>query len=324
MSLCLTKFQKRLCNTIQEGLPICSEPFADLAKFLNSDEKEVLQQAGELKKAGVIRRIGAVINSRALDMASTLVAAHIPEEKLHEIAKAVNSLEGVSHNYLRRHYYNLWFTLRGQSHKEIEATLSKLSARFGVELRSLPAKRIFKLDARFDAGGEGRLLGVEQPPLSEPVELNDEQKLILSRLQTNLEIVARPFDFLCSGGLDADECLRIVQQLIDKGVIRRIAAVVDHRKLGFVANVLFAGEVARGRIVEAGKALARFGIVSHCYQRKALKDWPYNLYAMMHSRSMGDIQRVIDKFSEAEGIDSFELLPTAAELKKQPVKHRFY
>jgi len=104
-------------------------------------------------------------------------------------------------------------------------------------------------------------------------------------------------------------------------VIRRIAGVVDHHKLGFVANVLFAGEVPQGRIVQAGQRLARFGIVSHCYERGTFENWPYNLFAMMHSRSMGRIQHAINRFIEAEKIDSFQLLPTAAELKKQPVRH---
>jgi len=115
----------------------------------------------------------------------------------------------------------------------------------------------------------------------------------------------------------------MIQGLIDKGVIRRIAAIVDHRKLGFAANVLFCGKVPRDRVVEAGEALARFGAVSHCYQRETIKDWPYNLYAMMHGKSMGEIQRVVNQFIEAEKIDSFELLPTEAELKKKPVRHRF-
>ena len=309
---------------LQNGLPICSEPFADLAKFLDSDEETVLREIAELKNAGVVRRIGAVINYRALGRTSTLVAAHIPESNLQEVTEAVNSLEDVSHNYLRSHYYNLWFTLQAQTAEQIEVMLSNLSARFGIKFHSLPVQRVFKLDARFDAVGEGQLSGdVERVPGSETVKLNSNQKLILSKLQNDLEVVARPFDFLCGEGLEAEDYLTIIQELIDKGVIRRIAAVVDHRKLRFVVNVLFAGKVKQERIVEAGKALARFGIVSHCYQRKALKDWPYNLFAMMHGRSMGEIQHVVSKFVEAEGIDSFELLPTAAELKKQPVKYRF-
>jgi DNA-binding Lrp family transcriptional regulator len=156
------------------------------------------------------------------------------------------------------------------------------------------------------------------------VELNENQKRILSGLQNEVRLTSEPFDFLCGEGLEREDVLRIIKELIDKGVIRRIAAVVDHHKLGFVANVLFASEVPQDKIVEAGEKLARFGMVSHCYERKTFENWPYNLFAMMHARSMGEIQHVINKYTEAEKIDSFQLLPTAAELKKQPVKYRFY
>ena len=321
----LTKLQKQLCNVLQEGLPICPKPYDDLAKYLNNNEETILQEIRELKELGVIRRICALINSRALGMTSTLVAAHIPEENLQEVAEAVNSLENVSHNYLREHYYNLWFTLQAESPKQIEVTVSNLSGRFGIDLYNLPIERVFKLDVRFDVEGEEQLAGdIEQIPKSEAVKLNKTEKQILWKLEDDLDVISEPFDFLCSKGLEMKGVLRIIQGLIDKGVIRRIAAIVDHRKLGFVANILFCSEVPQNRIVEAGEALARFGAVSHCYERKTVEDWPYNLFAMMHGKSMGEIQHVINKFTESEKIDSFELLPTAAELKKQPVKHRFH
>ena len=321
----LTKLQKQLCNALQEGLPICERPFDELAKFLNSNEIEVLEEIEKLKRAGIIRRIGAMINYRALGMVSTLVAANVPQESLREVTEAVNLLKGVSHNYLRKHYYNLWFTLQSQKAEEIELTLSNLAGRFGIAFHSLPVVRVFKLDVRFDAASDDQplLQGVEDVPESQAVELDEHQKLVLSKLQDELDLTARPFDFLCGEGPDEVPVRRIVTELIDKGVIRRIGAVVDHRKLGFVANVLFCCEVRQDRIVEAGKRLACFGVVSHCYERKSPEDWPYNLFAMMHSRSMGEIQHAISKFTEAEKIDSFQLLPTEAELKKQPVKYDF-
>ena len=319
----LTKLQRQLCDALQEGLPICSRPFDDLAKYLDSDEETVLQQIEELKKAGVIRRIRALINYRALGKTSTLVAAHIPQENLQEVTEAINALSGVSHNYLRSHYYNLWFTLQAESVEQIDVALSNLSGRLGIGFYSLPVRRAFKLDVRFDTEGQLLSQDVGQAPKGETVELDENQKRILSKLQDELDLTGEPFDFLCSEVLEKQEVLRIIAELIDKGVIRRIAAVLDHHKLGFVANVLFACEVPQDKIIEAGERLARFGIVSHCYERKTFENWPYNLFAMMHGRSMGEIQHVINKFVEAENIDSFELLPTAAELKKQPVKHQF-
>jgi DNA-binding Lrp family transcriptional regulator len=325
VSLRLTTLQKQLCNALQEGLGICSRPFADLAEFLGSDEETVLRETRELKKAGVIRRISAVMNYRALGLTSTLAAGHVRQENLKEVAEAVSSLESVSHNYLRQYYYNLWFTLQGQSQEEIEVTLSNLSGQFGIDFYSLPVERVFKLDVRFDTESEGQAMleDVVKVPKDAVVEVSEKEKRILSQLQKDLDLTAKPFDFLCGEELKEQEVLKIISGLIDKGVIRRVGAVVDYRKLGFVANVMFCCEVGRDRIVEAGERLARFGIVSHCYERRTFEGWPYNLFAMMHGRSMGEVQHVVNKFVEAEKIGSFELLPTEAELKKQPVRHDF-
>jgi len=320
----LTKLQKKLCNSLQQGLPISQKPYADLARKLNSDEQTILREVKKLKEAGIIRRVCAIINTRALGRVSTLVTAHISEENLGEVAGAVNSLEGVSHNYLRKHYYNLWFTLQAESREQIEVEVSKLSARFGTEFHNLPVKRVFKLDVRFDAESKGQPLGdVEQVLGSEAVQLNETEKKMLSKLQDDLKVTNKPFNFLCGEGFEVEKVLQIIQELIDKRVIRRVAAVVNHRKLGFAANVMFCSKVNEDRIADAGKALARFGVVSHCYERETIANWPYNLYAMMHGRSMGEIQHVTSKFTESEGIDSFELLPTEEELKKKPVKYRF-
>ncbi|MDD5327850.1 MAG: hypothetical protein PHY02_08565 [Phycisphaerae bacterium] len=325
MSVHLTMLQKQLCNALQEGLPICRKPYADLAQFLDSDEKKILEETMRLKEEGIIRRVCAMINNRALGTVSTLVAAHIPQESLQEVTKTINSLENVSHNYLREHYYNLWFTLQAESAEQIEVTISNLSQRFGIDFYNLPVERVFKLDVRFDAESEGQPLGdIEQIPKSEAVELNEVEKQILSKLGNELEVISEPFNSLCSKELKTEDVLRIIQELIDKGVIRRIAAIVNHYKLGFSANVLFCCKVSQDRIAAAGQAMAQFGAVSHCYERKTVEAWPYNLFAMMHGKSMGEIQHLISKFTESERIDSFELLPTAMELKKQPVKHRFY
>ncbi len=341
MKLRLTSFQKKLCNILQTGLPICWQPFAEIAKALNSNEAEVLQQVRHLKKSGVIHRISALINYRALGFTSTLVAARVPHENLQEVVDTINRLEVVSHNYLRSHNYNLWFTLHAKSKAEINTTLIDLYLRFGIDFNSLPVKRIFKLDVRFDAEGknEDLLKDIKETPISHPPKvawispkgwpnprtgfagkLNKNQKTILSKLQDELEVVAEPFDYLLANGARKNDILKTIKELIKKGIIRRIAAIVDYRKLGFLANVLFACEVPQSTITNAGKRLARLKIVSHCYERETFPGWPYNLFAMMHGRSMGQIQNVIEKFTQALSIKSFQLLPTKNELKKQPVK----
>ncbi len=323
----LTDFQKRLCNVLQEGLPVREAPFAEVAAVLGSDEKTVIEQTRKLKKAGLIRRLGAQINYRALGLTGTVVAAHVPKEQVRKVTEAVNILENVSHNYLRKHYYNLWFTLLGESSQQIDALISNLATRFGVAFYSFPAKRVFKLDVRFDAGGQRTEVGGTRDGGRGTRDqgremLEEKEKQILFKLQGELKVVAEPFDFLCGEGIEKDEVIRIINELIEKGVIRRIGAVVDHYKLAFVANVLFVCEVTEEKVVGAGERLARSGLVSHCYERKTVEAWPYNLYAMMHAKKMGEINEVIDKFVKNGGIESYQLLPTEEELKKQPVKYK--
>lgn len=321
MNDALTILQKKLCNLLQEGLPICRRPYAELAKSLNSDEKTVLRSVRQLRDIRIVRRTGAMINYQALGRVSTLVAAHIAQENLQKVVEAVNALAGVSHNYLRDHYYNLWFTLQAGSYREINVLLSDLSKRFGIKFYNLPAKRAFKLDVRFNAGRNGRLVKNSSRFLKDKaIKLTNDEKYIISKLQCNLKCVAQPFDFLCNEKLKIDDVLKIIKDLMSKGIIRRIAAVVDHRKLGFGANVLFAAKVKDEQIERVGKKLACLAMVSHCYHRKTFESWPYNLLAMMHNRNVRQLRQAINNFTKAENITSFELLPTIAELKRQPVR----
>jgi len=158
-------------------------------------------------------------------------------------------------------------------------------------------------------------------PGTEAVALRAGQKRLLSKLPGNLEVESRPFDALRAGRWSEDEVLRLLSELREIGVIRRIAAIMNHRKLGYAANVMLAADVPAEAISVAGQRLARFRTVSHCYERETFAGWPYNLFAMMHGRSMSQIQNTIEKFTEPGDVSAHELLPTQAELKKQPVRH---
>jgi len=321
MNPALTELQKKLCNLLQRPLPVCSKPFAEIAKTLNTNQQEILTQIQTLQNKGIIKRIGAFIDYHALGKIGTLAAAHVRQKILPDVTDAVNAIEGVSHNYLRSHYYNLWFTLLADSQKQVEETLMALSDKFNIVFFNLPAIRVFKLHVYFDA--ENRNASTDAQiiaPLSQAkyVKLNDNQKLILSKLQKPIEITEKPFDFLAEETA-IDDCLKITMQLIDNGVIKRIAAVLNYRKLGFTANTLFVCKAENKRIVEIGRSLAQLPTVSHCYQRQTFENWPYNLFAMMHSRNMTEIQNQINNFTTTHNITSFEQLSTTKELKKQPV-----
>jgi siroheme decarboxylase len=319
----LTELQKQLCTTLQQGILVCEKPFAEIAAKLGVSENEVLEQIRLLKKDGIIRRFRAIINHRSLGKASTLVTAHVPDNILHDVTESVNALSGVSHNYLREHYYNLWFTLQAHTSGEIEQILSGLHKQFSIEFHSLPVVRTFKLSVQFNISDnpkspENKTI---RKPKDKAAKLNENEKYILSNLQNELEITEKPFSFLCNDELEIEEVLRIISKLVEKGVIRRIAAVIDYQQIGFNANVLFACEVPEEKIVKTGEKLAGLQIVSHCYQRKTFDGWPYNLFAMMHAQNTDEINEKINKFTKAEKINSYQLLPTISELKKEPVYH---
>ena len=258
-------------------------------------------------------------------MYSTLVAAHVPQQALSDVAEAVNQLAGVSHSYLRRHHFNLWFTLQARTPQHIDAMIADLHTSFSIDFHSLPVVNVFKLDVRFDAvnPGQVRLEDVLAIPQKAPVELTKAHKQLLSQLQGDMEVTSRPFHRLAGDRRDIQETLALLRELGDLGVVRRIAAVVDHRKLGFAANVLFVAQVSPEHVIEAGRRLAQFSTVSHCYERRTFEHWPYNLYAMLHGQAMTQIQQTVDLFIKPGDVSACEWLPTQAELKKQPIPLSF-
>ncbi len=141
---------KKLLNLLQEGLPICPRPYLELGKLLGIDEEEVLTRINAYLEAGLIRRLGGVFDSRKLGYTGTLCAVRVPPEKVDEVARVINSYPGVTHNYLREHTYNIWFTVLAQSRSEIEKILEEIKVKTEIgEILELPAVRVFKIKASF-------------------------------------------------------------------------------------------------------------------------------------------------------------------------------
>jgi siroheme decarboxylase len=140
---------RELLNVIQAEFPVTSRPYAEIGRRIGMDETEVRNRIADLKRRGIIRRMGASINSRRVGFFSTLLAARVPREKFDEFVAVVNSCPGVTHNYERKHEYNVWFTLISPSEADKEATVERLSAGTGVLIREFPAVRIFKIKVDF-------------------------------------------------------------------------------------------------------------------------------------------------------------------------------
>ncbi len=148
---------KKLLDIIQTGFPIASRPYAVLGEMLELTEAETLARVRALQEAGIIRRIGANFQTAKLGWHSTLCAAKVPSEKLKAFTAEVNSHAGVTHNYLRKHDHNVWFTYIGQSEEAVQAALKEITRKTGIAILNLPALQVFKIKVDFsmqDENGE--------------------------------------------------------------------------------------------------------------------------------------------------------------------------
>jgi DNA-binding Lrp family transcriptional regulator len=142
---------RKILNMLQREFPLAIEPYRVLAERAGTDEEDFLERVRSLKKQGIIRRIGAVFDGAGAGFASTLCAAKVPIERLEQFTAVVNSYQGVTHNYLRDHAYNVWFTFIGPTREAIEESLDHISKQTGItDIVSMPVKRRFKVDTRFN------------------------------------------------------------------------------------------------------------------------------------------------------------------------------
>lgn len=146
----MDEIDKKIINRIQDLFPIVTRPFRSIAQELGLGETDVISRVKLLKDKGIIRRIGGNFSPDRLGFFSTLCAARVAEEKLELFTLTVNAYSGVTHNYMRDHTYNVWFTFIAPEWEIIEENLNKISQATGVEdILNLPATHMFKISAKF-------------------------------------------------------------------------------------------------------------------------------------------------------------------------------
>jgi DNA-binding Lrp family transcriptional regulator len=147
----LDDVDKMILNRIQSDFPIASNPYQLIAENLNLTEADVLKRVSQMKKAGIIRRIGCNFVPEKLGYVSTLCAARVPKKDLAFFKKTVNRFPGVTHNYQRSNHFNVWFTFIAPSMDEIEKNLRQISDETGIQkILNLPATKVFKIKAHFN------------------------------------------------------------------------------------------------------------------------------------------------------------------------------
>lgn len=149
----LDQMDRELLNRIQEKFPVAVRPYQELALNMHLTEEEVIKRLQCLKDSGVIRRIGAVFDSSHMGYFSTLCACQVPQERIDEVAGVVTREPGVTHNYLRDHTWNLWFTLTAPGKEAAQQVIERIERETGVAIQSMPTTKVYKIKVSFEIGG---------------------------------------------------------------------------------------------------------------------------------------------------------------------------
>ncbi len=140
---------------------------------------------------------------------------------------------------------------------------------------------------------------------------------LLKVAQDGVKLTERPYQMWGETlGITEEEVIDRLRALEREGVVRRFAATIGHRALGILANAMIAWIVPPERLMATGELFAAADEVTHCYERVTAKDWPYNIYTMVHSRSKDDCLRIADQLSRQSGIKDYRVLFSEREYKK--------
>ncbi|HEX6561083.1 MAG TPA: Lrp/AsnC family transcriptional regulator [Nitrososphaera sp.] len=323
----LDEMDKKLLNDIQWVFPLADRPYLEIAKNYGISEDEVMRRISGLKGAGLIRQINAIFDTRRLGYKSALIAFAVAPEKLDAVAEKINEHPGVSHNYERNHEYNMWFTLAVPPDSDMKDELDRMSALDGVvKYRLLPTLKMYKIGVKLDMVNED----AEKPkPTEEVKELNPDRLEITERdkefvreLQKDLPVTREPFKEMAQNlGITTAELFAKAREYEKIGLMRRFAAILRHRDAGFVANGMVVWNVPEDRVDDVGFKLAAFPQVSHCYRRPVYPDWKYNVFSMVHARSLEAAEKMAVEMSGQIGVSDYKILFSSREFKKERVKY---
>ncbi len=286
-----------IINRLQDGLPLTPRPFAEAARWLDCTEEELLLRLERLLNAGFATRLGPLIHAEAAGGAYMLAALAAPETRFEAVAEIVNGFAEVAHNYARAHHFNMWFVLAAPSEQRIAEVVAAIEAQTGLPVLQLPKEAEYFVDFRVRLGHACK--GIPMPAESssaptkqhKPVMLEDADRRLLAAMQAGLPVRADAWTAVGrQAGMGGAEVLARVRRLHRAGIIRRVALVPNHFRLGYRANGMTVWDVEDARIDALARRVAALPFVSHCYRRPRRQGWPYNLFAMVHGHDEEEMQ----------------------------------
>lgn len=337
---------RKIVVGLQRGIPLTPRPFQTLANDLGVNADTCLDVATRMIADGSARRVGAVFDARRLGYRSELWAASVPENCLDEAGDFVAAQAGVTHAYQRgvpaalpampevagvRHPMpNLWFTL-AVLHDRFDAAAAELQTQLTpFEVLRLPARRRFKIDVIFDPrqrDAAERIPGPDASAVSRETRtdvatLSAADRALVRGLQGHNAVVPDFFAAMAERvGWKTDMLLERLRDWQQTGTLRRMAMIVRHRRIGFTANAMCVWPVAEADPIKAGRRLATWNAVTHCYARVTRKGWPFTLYAMIHTAEWTATHALFERLSADAQLPAGALLGSLREFKKTSMRY---
>ncbi len=315
-----TELKNEILLRIQKNFPLEEKPFLAIAKELHTTEDKVLEVLKEAKEEKIIRQTSAIFDTRKLGYKSSLVAFEIANEDIDSAVEILNSHPGISHNYERNHAFNIWFTIAVAPNsilgleKSIEILAKKTKAK---DFIILPTLKLFKISVKLDTTSKEEKQEEVVKKSFTDLTLTQYHYKFIKLLQKDIEFTSEPFKFIIDElGVSYDELFKVIEEFNSSGVMRRFASILNHRKAGFSANAMVVWEIDENNAASFGEKAASFSAVSHCYLRPQYPNWKYNLFTMIHGKSVEEVQETIDGIAKAIEFKDKMALYSSREFKK--------
>jgi DNA-binding Lrp family transcriptional regulator len=322
-----SSLEARILNLIQREFPLTERPFDAIGAMLGIPGSEVIRIVADLKERSVVRTIAAIFSGEHLGYHLSLVALKVPPEKVDAAAALINSHPGVSHNYLRDHAFNLWFTLAEEDEATLQKSVRVIREKSGADdFLMLRNEKLLKIGCMPAIGDEAAdAFGHVQKPVAPVGTVDDKDKRAAFLLQADLPLTERPFDLLGETDREwnGDRLIEAGRRMLASGVMRRYAAVLRYAQAGFTHNAMTAWKIGMDDgFDERIRPFMEQQAVTHLYVRTLYPGrWEHPLFAMVHARSSDELDCLLEYLAHCSGLTDRLVLRSVYEYKKKQVRY---
>ena len=142
---------RKIINTLQDGIPVCERPYLAVAMQLGITEKELISRLTHLLRKRILTRVGPLYQIERIGGAFTLAALHAPHNIYDRVAMQVNDFPEVAHNYMREHKLNMWFVIATENPSDIKKVINEIEKITGCQVLNFPKSQEYFIELKLVA-----------------------------------------------------------------------------------------------------------------------------------------------------------------------------